>query len=176
MAIRIIKLLAVIAVLFNAMVAVSGPTAVAAPDDMVAVCHRPGTSAEQELTVNGNALQAHLDHGDTEGACGPVVPPPQPCNQTTQSGGGGDTTTVHELGTSGTQFDLYYNMYGVPDLLEVYYEGGLIYTTGWLAGGPVIGEKTVSVSVPAGSSTTVSVRVYARISTSIWDYTVYCPA
>jgi hypothetical protein len=34
----------------------------------VTVCHTSGNGAK-ELSVNANALQAHLDHGDTEGTC-----------------------------------------------------------------------------------------------------------
>jgi hypothetical protein len=35
----------------------------------VTVCHKPGTPAEQTLEIAAAALQAHLDHGDYEGAC-----------------------------------------------------------------------------------------------------------
>lgn len=35
----------------------------------VTVCHKPGTPAEQTLTIPRPALDAHLGHGDTLGAC-----------------------------------------------------------------------------------------------------------
>src|SRR5687767_12803113 len=36
----------------------------------VTLCHKPGTPAEQELTVdNSSVVQAHLAHGDTLGPC-----------------------------------------------------------------------------------------------------------
>ncbi|MDP6925287.1 MAG: hypothetical protein QGI94_10990, partial [Candidatus Scalindua sp.] len=38
--------------------------------EKVTICHKPGTPAEQTLEINSNALQAHLGHGDYEGACG----------------------------------------------------------------------------------------------------------
>ena len=39
------------------------------PTAKVAVCHKPGTPAEQTLVVSESALSAHLGHGDYEGAC-----------------------------------------------------------------------------------------------------------
>ncbi len=38
------------------------------PDDMT-ICHKPGTFTEKTMVVNPSALNAHLGHGDTEGAC-----------------------------------------------------------------------------------------------------------
>ena len=39
----------------------------------IAICHKPGTSAEQTLTVADPAVPAHVRHGDRLGACG--LPP-----------------------------------------------------------------------------------------------------
>jgi hypothetical protein len=41
----------------------------------VTVCHKPGTPAEQTMTLPNAAVAGHLGHGDTLGACGqpPVV-------------------------------------------------------------------------------------------------------
>jgi hypothetical protein len=51
------------------------------------ICHKPGTRAEQTLTVSPSAVDAHLRHGDHLGACCPAgavfcdgsccAPPPQ---------------------------------------------------------------------------------------------------
>lgn len=35
----------------------------------VTICHKPGTPAEQELTVDDDAVPGHLDHGDYLGPC-----------------------------------------------------------------------------------------------------------
>jgi hypothetical protein len=35
----------------------------------VTICHKPGTPAQRTMTVPQSALQAHLNHGDTLGAC-----------------------------------------------------------------------------------------------------------
>ena len=36
---------------------------------MVTICHKTGNGGSQTITVNINALQAHLNHGDVLGAC-----------------------------------------------------------------------------------------------------------
>ncbi|MEX0649531.1 MAG: carboxypeptidase-like regulatory domain-containing protein, partial [Candidatus Andersenbacteria bacterium] len=36
----------------------------------VTICHRAGTSSERTLVVGAPSLDAHLSHGDTQGACG----------------------------------------------------------------------------------------------------------
>lgn len=43
----------------------------------VTICHKPGTPAEHTLTVDDDAVPAHLQHGDTMGACAPVTPEPE---------------------------------------------------------------------------------------------------
>ncbi len=39
-------------------------------EERVIICHQPGTSAEKTLEVSASALDAHIGHGDTTGACG----------------------------------------------------------------------------------------------------------
>ena len=43
----------------------------------VTVCHKPGTPAEGTLEISGSALEAHLAHGDIEGACDSMTPESQ---------------------------------------------------------------------------------------------------
>jgi hypothetical protein len=35
----------------------------------ITICHNPGTSTEKTMVISPSDLSAHLDHGDTEGAC-----------------------------------------------------------------------------------------------------------
>ena len=96
-----------------------------------------------------------------------------PCNQSSSSGGQGTTVTVYELGTAGpTSFQVQYEMYNIPDQLDITYEGSTIFTTGGL----VSGGATETVAVPAGSSTQITVTVSAPNAGTAWDYTVFCPA
>lgn len=44
--------------------------AAAAGPAQVAICHKPGTSAQQTLIVADPAVPAHVRHGDRLGACG----------------------------------------------------------------------------------------------------------
>ena len=99
----------------------------------------------------------------------------QQCDATTNSGGAGVTETVHELGKAGvTAFLFEWEAYSVPDQFEVLYEGNVIYDTGVV--GDAINEGTGSdtVDVPAGTSTTVTVRVTGPSGTA-WQYRVNCP-
>ena len=45
-----------------------------AKTEKVPICHKPGTAAEGTLEISASALQAHLDHGDYELACGEAAP------------------------------------------------------------------------------------------------------
>lgn len=44
----------------------------------VAVCHMPGTPAQQTLFVDDDAVPGHLGHGDNAGDCIALPPPPPP--------------------------------------------------------------------------------------------------
>jgi hypothetical protein len=64
--------------------------------EMVTICHKPGTPAEQTLEIAAAALQAHLDHGDYEGACvESEVPPADEPDVDAQ----GKVTICHKPGT-----------------------------------------------------------------------------
>ena len=44
------------------------------PQDMVVICHKPGTAAEHTMTLPQPAVAAHLGHGDTVGPCEGYTP------------------------------------------------------------------------------------------------------
>ncbi len=37
--------------------------------DKVTLCHKPGSPAQHTISISASAEDAHLDHGDTSGAC-----------------------------------------------------------------------------------------------------------
>ena len=39
------------------------------PTDKVTICHMPDSGTPHTMTVSQNALPAHMNHGDTNGAC-----------------------------------------------------------------------------------------------------------
>ncbi len=126
-----------------------------------------------DVCPNLPGVQTSVPAGFFINAAGDCVPIPQPCNASTLSGGPGTTVTTHELGQAGPlsfQFD--YQTYTVPDAITIKYEGTEVFSTG----GPVsTGPTTVTVTLPAGTSTQVEVTVVGPSGT-VWDYTVNCPA
>ncbi len=64
------------------------------------------------------------------------------CPTTQRSGGQGVTTLNVGLKKTSYTFDVSYQMYTIPDKLELFYEGNVIFTTGGL----VSGRRTVSVT------------------------------
>jgi hypothetical protein len=99
----------------------------------------------------------------------------QPCNQSTRSGHEGVTVTTHSIGRSGpTSFVLSWDTESIPDEIVVIYEGVPIANTGYVGG--QLGTQTgaINVNVPAGTASSVSVRVTGPNGTD-WAYTVHCP-
>jgi hypothetical protein len=72
--------------------------------------------------------------------------------------------------TGPTSFQLFYDMGELEDQLDVYYQDALIATTG-----EVFGSGTITVNVPAGTATTVTVVVTAPGFGTVAEYTLYCP-
>lgn len=104
------------------------------------------------------------------------IAPTQPCSAVTKSGGAGITTTWHNMGRSGpASFLLQYETYDVPDRIEVLYDNQVIYDTGFIGDEINQGTGAAFVNVPAGTSTSVLVRVTGLDYTD-WDYTVNCPS
>lgn len=46
------------------LIAASGASALGQPQGKVDVCHRTGNGSFHEINISGNALPAHLQHGD----------------------------------------------------------------------------------------------------------------
>lgn len=102
--------------------------------------------------------------------------PVTPCNASTSSGGAGVTTTVHGIGAAGpTSFLFEWEAYGVPDQFQVFYEGALIHDTGVVGDDINEGTGSATLTLPAGTSTEVTVVVTGPDGTA-WDYRVNCPA
>ncbi|NMM87435.1 hypothetical protein B2J88_24260 [Rhodococcus sp. SRB_17] len=101
--------------------------------------------------------------------------PTQGCNASTISGGAGITSTKHQIGRGGpTSFVVGYETYSIPDLIEVFYEGRLIQSTGYVGDDINQGTGALVVNVPPGLASSVLVRVTGPNYTD-WNYTVQCP-
>ena len=86
------------------------------------------------------------------------------------SGGQGAFTHVYDMGQESGTFELSYNMYSIPDRLEVKGSDG---TSLFSTGGLVSGTDTVQVSFSGGRM--VYVIVTAPTDGTAWDYSIGCP-
>ncbi len=94
-----------------------------------------------------------------------------PCNAKTISGGFGVTPTLHSVGSKSGTIQLNYEMYSIPDKLEVFYEGKLLFSTN----GFVSGNKTESITYNYNKETEIEVIVTGNDAGTAWEYTVNCP-
>ncbi len=101
---------------------------------------------------------------------GSTVTGEQKCSVGTSSGGEGTNIQNYEMGMTCGAFDLTYNMYGIPDSLDVTYEGKTLFTTN----GYVTNGTTTSVKY-CGASTKVNVKVVGSQAGTAWTYSVSCP-
>jgi hypothetical protein len=99
---------------------------------------------------------------------------PKPCGVATASGGQGVTRTRHALGPDSGLVRITYDMYGIPDRLDCYYQGFLVATTGGLVSGT--GEIAWVYNPGPGDPQWCLVIVSAPQSGTAWEYTMQCPA
>ena len=92
------------------------------------------------------------------------------CQTNASSGGQGAFTHVYDMGQESGTFELSYNMYSIPDRLEVKGSDG---TSLFSTGGLVSGTDTVQVSFSGGRM--VYVIVTAPTDGTAWDYSIGCP-
>lgn len=93
------------------------------------------------------------------------------CQTQQSSGGQGAFSNTYDLGRDSGTFQLTYEMYNIPDRLQVLSSTGqVLYTTGGL----VSGGNTVQI--PFSGGRIVYVVISAPTSGTAWDYTLGCPA
>ncbi|MCD2099711.1 hypothetical protein [Rhodococcus rhodochrous] len=163
-------------VAFGAPVAASAAlTGSAGSNDLPgSVADLPGSVSELPGSVVDLGGRA-IDLGSAILGNGSSLPSTQQCNQSRQSGGEGVTSTYHELGRSGpTSFLLDWETFDVPDRIQVFYGGSQIHDTGRIGDSINEGTGSAVVNVPAGSASSVLVRVTGEPGTA-WEYTVNCP-
>jgi hypothetical protein len=96
-----------------------------------------------------------------------------PCDETQLSGGEGVTVTTINLGQPSGTFSVSYQMYSIPDQMDIEYEGVIIYTTG----GPVSGSPNPNPTPVSynGMSNFITVTMTGPSGTA-WDFTIGCPS
>jgi hypothetical protein len=103
-----------------------------------------------------------------------LVNSPITCNTTLASGGQGTTFTNHILGNVAGTVKVHYEFYPVPDQMDIYYNGALVATTGGLVSG--VGTLTFNYNPIVGGPNFCTIRIYAPLSGTAWDYLATCPA
>ncbi len=93
-----------------------------------------------------------------------------PCNSRTESGKEGITRKTHDLGENAGTATISYEMYSVPDKLEVYYEGNVVASTRDFVSSS--GSLTFNYTPNHDTYCTV---VVTGLSGTDWAYTVGCP-
>jgi Viral BACON domain len=122
----------------------------------------PGTSPR-----TGTMVIAGLTFTVTEDGAAPSQ-----CNTQQVSGRDTPETLTIEMGKSSGTFTFDYNTYEVPDRMEVFYEGRILFDTGCVRGP---GSLALTYS---GISTVITVQVTPNCSgteSTGWDFTVNCP-
>lgn len=117
------------------------------------------------LTTNGTTTGTGTLSGQTHtlGAC----------QTNASSGGQGSFSYAYYMGTTGGTVSITYDMYTIPDRLDVYTINNGSKVTLFSTGGLVSGGDTVSFSVVPDA--TVFVGVSAPTSGTAWDFSLGCP-
>ena len=95
----------------------------------------------------------------------------EPCDTTQESGGAGTSVLSFDVLQSQGSFRVFYDMFSIPDGLEINYEGQTIFTTGGLV--PNSGDHVVTLPA-GGTSTTVTAILTAPNSGTAWELFVGC--
>jgi len=77
--VKTLTLVTTLGAVMAALIVFAGPASANHPGGHpVTICHKPGTPAQQTMTIPQAAVGGHLGHGDTLGQCG-APPPPTGC-------------------------------------------------------------------------------------------------
>jgi hypothetical protein len=92
------------------------------------------------------------------------------CDNFVRSGGVGTTTATIDMKQKSGTFRLAYEMYPIPDEIELFYQGESIYWSGGLVSGYHEADVTFN-----GRSQLVLARITAPFSGTAWEFSVSCP-
>jgi hypothetical protein len=93
-----------------------------------------------------------------------------PCDEKTKSGNEGITQNTHDLGENAGVVTITYEMYSVPDKLEVFYEGKMVASTGKF----ISNSGLLTFNYTPNNDTFCSVVVTGPAGTD-WIYSMGCP-
>ena len=143
--------------------------------DPVIECGQP-----QQIVNNINSISSHLDSCcncdavNNQNNIGNIPPGSKPCDyDETMSGGKGYKEIIHQLGDSPGQVVINYDMLGISDQMDVYYDDQLVASTGGL----VSYKGNLSFFYPAtpGRPTFCKIVMRAPKDGTAWQYHIGCP-
>lgn len=106
-----------------------------------------------------------------------IISPPlnvKPCDyDESKSGGQGIETNYHSLGENPGMVNIAYNMEGIPDRLDVYYDDNLVASTNSY----VSGRGVLSFYYPAENGRPDFCKIVLRApkNGTVWSYHIGCP-
>jgi hypothetical protein len=96
------------------------------------------------------------------------------CSNAKSNGLNEITINHHDLGKNSGQVEIYYYMYSLPDMLEVYYDGSLIASTDSLVSNQ--GKLNFNYNYDENKPTYFTVKVIpGGHPDTKWDYSIICP-
>lgn len=144
----------------------------------------PYTYSIDNINFSSNNIFSNLSYGQTytvyaqddRGCKGEVsfyVDDPLECNVQAGSGGQGTSFLTQNLGPDAGNVIVQYEMYTIPDQMEVYYEDNLVaQTTGLVSGS---GSLSFNYTPNPNGPFHCIIKMYAPNSGTAWDFIAYCP-
>lgn len=125
------------------------------------------------LTSGRNYTVYAKDAGECKGQVTFFLSNPINCNVQSGSGGQGTSFITQNLGTNPGSVSVNYQMYSIPDQMEIYYNGALVASTNSLVSGS--GTLTFNYTPAPGGPYHCIIRIYAPNSGTAWDFIAFCP-
>ena len=113
------------------------------------------------------------DSGECKGQVTFFLSNPINCNVQSGSGGQGTSFITQNLGATPGSVTISYQMYTIPDQMDVYYDNQLVASTNALVSGA--GNLQFNYVPKAGGPYHCIIRLYAPNAGTAWDFIAYCP-
>jgi hypothetical protein len=125
------------------------------------------------LTVGSTYTVYSKDANNCSGSLNFTINNPSKCNVLTNAGETGTTFTTHTLGFLPGLVTATYDMYSIPDQMEIYYNGSLVASTNGLVSDA--GTLTFQYNPIVGGPNFCTIKLYAPNDGTAWEYLVGCP-
>ena len=113
------------------------------------------------------------DAGSCEGETTFLLSNPLECNVQAGSGGQGTSFITQNLGQAGGEVVVSYDMYGIPDQMEVFYDNQLLASTGGQVSGA--NSLTFTYTPNANGPFYCIIKMTAPNSGTAWEFIAFCP-